>query len=61
MLFTKPMLPLQALLSLPCLTSSQLIATYGNTTLPSKPTNILGNLYNYWLPLPNSTYPPPTP
>ncbi|KAF2465604.1 Isochorismatase hydrolase, partial [Lindgomyces ingoldianus] len=47
---------LQALLSLSTLTTSTLITTSGNITLPETPTPILGNLYNHWIVLPNKTY-----
>ncbi|KAL5377602.1 hypothetical protein DPSP01_009656 [Paraphaeosphaeria sporulosa] len=36
--------------------TQQLIQAYGNLTLPPGDTTILGNIYNYWVALPNKTF-----
>lgn len=35
--------------------AQKLIQAYGNLTLPSEDVTILGNIYNYWVALPNKT------
>ncbi|KAF2259749.1 Isochorismatase hydrolase [Lojkania enalia] len=56
MKFSQPSPSIPSLLPLCTLSSASLITATGNLTLPSIPTEILGNVYNHWIPLDNKTF-----